>query len=114
MECGGTRGIPLGAGGLIRAYARCGAIALEASGIGIMREMTICNIFVPYSLYEQVKRLLLFNNVEDIKEDFTEKVEINFLILSDSFPKLQDELTELTYGAIPVNVKGIKLARCKV
>jgi len=51
-------GILLGAGGLVRAYARCGTIALEASGVGFMRKLTMCALTLPYPLFETKKRQL--------------------------------------------------------
>jgi len=115
--CVATRyygGINLGAGGLIRAYARCGVVALEASGIGIMRELTICSVTLPYSSYEQIKRLLLSYNVEITSEDFGAEVAIGFTLPSETLPLLQSSLTELTLGAITAKIEKTMLGRFSV
>ena len=110
--CVATRyfgGIPLGAGGLIRAYARCGAIVLEASGIGLVCEMTVCKTVIPYSLYEQAKRLFVSYEIEELYEDFAVEVKMQFSIMSDVLPKLQNNLTELTQGVVQISIEGTKL-----
>ena len=112
--CVATRyfgGIPLGAGGLTRAYARCGVITLDASGIGIICEMSLCAFRLPYSMYEQVKRLLVLFNIEDIYEDFGVDVEIRFSLLSEKISALRVELSELTQGIVNLNVEGKKLGK---
>ena len=81
--------------------------------IGIICEMTICKISLPYSLYEQVKRLLLLFEIDDLTEDFTEKVELNFSLPSEEISKLQTELTELTQGSVNIDIKGTKLGKRK-
>lgn len=104
-------GIPLGAGGLIRAYARCGVIALEASTIGYMCEMALCKLKLPYPLYEQGKRLMSHFDIGDLNEDFGVDVEIKFSISSVILPQLQAEFTELTHGAVSITEEGAKLGK---
>ena len=111
--CVATRyfgGILLGAGGLIRAYARCGSVALEASGAGAMRELTLCSVVLPYSLYEVIKRLLLAGRVVLIDEDFGAEVVIKFSLPSEDLPDLQKKVTELTAGSVLVGIEGTRLS----
>ena len=110
--CVATRyfgGIMLGAGGLVRAYARCGAAALEASGIGIMHEMTLCSASLPYSLYEPISRLLITNGAGIDFEDFGAEVMLKFLLAADKLPVLRSKFTELTSGTIGICVEGTKM-----
>ena len=114
--CVATRyfgGIPLGAGGLIRAYSRCGVIGLEASEIGIICEFTLCRIALPYTLYEMVKRLLVSHKVDIIAEDFGADVNIQFSLPSELLPQLENALTELTQGTICVSIEGTQMGRKK-
>ncbi|MCL2003763.1 MAG: YigZ family protein [Oscillospiraceae bacterium] len=111
--CVATRyygGIMLGAGGLVRAYARCGTAALEASGVGVMREMTLCAAAVPYPLYETVKRLLMAGGAEIRSEDFGVDVRLRFAVISDNVPALRASLTELTAGTVGVSTEGTQLS----
>jgi len=104
--CVATRyfgGIQLGAGGLVRAYSRCGVIAIENSGIGIMREIAVCNAVMPYSIYENVKRLLTASGVRFDNEDFGAEVGITFMLPLDEASQLKSKITELTAGTVVVS-----------
>ena len=109
--CVATRyygGIMLGAGGLVRAYGRCGTIALEASGIGMMREVTLCAATVPYALYESMKLLLTACGTDIISEDFGADVVLRFSLVSEGLPELEGKITELTAGSVRVQVEGTR------
>ena len=111
--CVATRyfgGILLGAGGLVRAYARCGALAIETAGIGVMREVTICAMTLPYSHYENLKRLLSANNAGSIIEDFGAEVKIQFSLPSEELAELEKKVTELTAGVVRINVECTQMA----
>ena len=106
--CVATRyfgGVMLGAGGLIRAYSRCGALALEASGIGIMRQVAACKTVIPYALYEQVKRLFGTNGAQIISEKFEVNVEIGILIPAEDVPALQFKFIQLTSDSVKLQVE---------
>jgi len=106
--CVATRyfgGIHLGAGGLVRAYSRCGALAIETSGVGIMRELLVCSVLVPYSLYEGLKRMLLENGVRIEDEDFGAEVVIGFVLPVEEAASLKCKITELTAGTVEVKEK---------
>jgi len=111
--CVATRyfgGILLGAGGLVRAYARCGAVALEASGVGVMRELTLCATTLPYSQYEVVKRRLLAGGADITDEDFGAAVAISFSLPSEDLPALRKEITELTAGSVRIETEGNRMS----
>jgi len=110
--CVATRyygGILLGAGGLVRAYARCGAAALEASGVGIMRELTLCATVLPYPLYESTKRIVSACGAEISSEDFGASVELRFSLPSGELEALQRKLTESSSGSVNISVEGIRM-----
>jgi len=114
--CVATRyfgGILLGAGGLVRAYARCGALALEASGVGVMRELALCSAAMQYPLYEAVKRLLLSGGAEIANEDFGAGVAIRFSLPAEDLGALQEKVTELTAGSVRVEVEGARMSVLK-
>ena len=110
--CVATRyfgGILLGAGGLVRAYARCGAAALEASGVGMMRGLTVCVAAMPYSLYEVVKRLLVACGADVTNEDFGADVVLEFILPAEELPALQKKVTELTAGLVLIDIEDTKM-----
>jgi len=111
--CVATRyfgGILLGAGGLVRAYARCGTVALEASGVGVMRELELCSATLPYALYEVVKRLLLASGAEVISEDFGTEVTMKFSLPAEDLHTLREKVTELTAGTVQVVSEGKRMS----
>jgi len=107
--CVGTRyfgGIMLGGGGLIRAYSRTASIALEAAGIGIMREVATCRIVMPYSLYEQVKRLIAASGAQVDAEKFEVNVEMDISLPAEGVDELGAKITELTADSVRLEVLG--------
>ena len=102
-------GIMLGGGGLVRAYSRTGAIGLEASGVGIMRELTLCKVAVPYPLYEITQRQLLASDCNITDEDFGADVVVSFNLPTESFAVLDTKITEMTSGSVHVHIDGTKM-----
>ena len=114
--CVATRyfgGILLGAGGLTRAYSRCGTLALEVSGLGIMREMALCAIKLQYAQYESAKRVLIAGGAVIQTEDFAAEIGVEFLLPKNRLPDLQQRITELTLGTSNVQINGSKMHVCK-
>ena len=110
--CVATRyfgGVMLGAGGLVRAYARCSTAALEASGIGVVREIVFCAATMPYSLYEVVKRLLLACNAVISAENFGAEVVLKFSLPMEDLPALQKSLAESTAGSVQIDVEALQM-----
>jgi len=116
--CVATRyfgGVLLGAGGLVRAYARSGSSALEASGVGLMREIATCSTSLHYSQYENVKRLLGSSGADIIAEDFGAVVSLRFTLPPEDLPPLEKKVKELTSGTARIKVESTNMAlrRCK-
>ena len=110
--CVATRyfgGVLLGAGGLVRAYSRCGALALEASGVGFMREVTLCAVVLPYALYEPVKRLIVECGAGIDAEDFAAEVDMRFSLDTEKLPSLRSRFTELTAGGLEIHIVGTQM-----
>lgn len=91
-------GTLLGAGGLIRAYARAASAALEVAGVVEMRPWREGAAAVPYAMYEQASRLLTACGVRDLEADFGAEVLMRFLILDEDWNNAADALRELTSG----------------
>ena len=107
--CVGTRyfgGIMLGGGGLIRAYSRTASIALEAAGIGIMREVTACRVEMPYSAYESIKRLIAASGAQIVAEKFEVNVGMDISLPVEGVAGLSAKITELTANSVRLEVLG--------
>ncbi|MCL2201788.1 MAG: YigZ family protein [Oscillospiraceae bacterium] len=102
-------GIMLGGGGLVRAYSRTGSIGLEASGVGYMRELTLCSAAMPYALYEQLKRQVAASGATITDEDFGADVKLSFSLPTEDVPPLALKITEMAAGAVAIDVLGTKL-----
>jgi len=102
-------GIMLGGGGLVRAYARCGSMGLEAAGTGVMRELALCETGIPYPQYENIKRLLLASDVEVTDEDFGADVVVSFMLPSEELPALQKGISEKTAGSVEITITETKM-----
>jgi len=102
-------GIMLGGGGLVRAYARCGSLGLEAAGIGVMRELALCETVLPYPQYENIKRLLTASDAMITSEDFGADVIVDFTLPSEELLALQKSIIEKTAGAVDVIITDTKM-----
>lgn len=69
-------GILLGTGGLVRAYSKGAAIAVQAAGISIMRLWQQIAIPCPYSLFERVKLEIAAYEGEIVTIDYGAEVDI--------------------------------------
>lgn len=107
--CVATRyfgGVMLGAGGLVRAYSRCGVIALEASGVGVVREMAQCSVSLTYPQYEAVRMQLATHGAEIVSEDFSEVILLKFQLPLDNLPKLTCAVLEISSGLVRISEEG--------
>ncbi|MCL2365596.1 MAG: IMPACT family protein [Oscillospiraceae bacterium] len=102
-------GIALGGGGLVRAYARCGTMGLEASSIGLMRKLALCKAIISYPLYETIKRLLHSKGIEITNEDFGAQIVVNFILPAEDFSCLQKDVFEKTAGSVAIATVHTKM-----
>lgn len=92
-------GILLGGGGLVRAYSHGAAIAVEESGLLVMRQCAVCRLECDYSAYGRVAALIpeMGGVVDD--SQFTDKVELTFHMTAEQLAALQPRLADATCGA---------------
>lgn len=93
-------GILLGAGGLVRAYAKSASLAVDAAGIAVRRVWTSLRIACPYRLYEPVQKLVLQQGglVDDTQ--FGADVTLRVLLPQTQEAAFCEKLTDATSGAI--------------
>ena len=92
-------GTLLGAGGLVRAYAKTAAAALDAAGIREMRPWREGAVTVSYPLYEQTARLLAAMGGQDVKPDFGADVTVRFTLPEEDWAAVVKALRELSAGS---------------
>ena len=98
---GGTK---LGTGGLVRAYTQAAQLALEAIETRELIPMASCSLQLPYSLYEQVKRIIQEVNFELTNEDFSNVISLVGTLPEKNFEFFSLQIRELSSGAIKVTL----------
>ena len=100
-------GILLGAGGLVRAYAKGAKIAVDAAGKSIKRVWTVLYVPCPYSFYERVKlEIEAFGGILR-STDFGAEVDMEILFPQANAQLFLDRLTDLTSGT----VEGVEIGQ---
>ena len=100
-------GVLLGVGGLVRAYTRAAAMAVEASGKAkIVVAVTFC-LEYGYDLHNLVIRFVESVGAQSVKQTFTDKVCLCAVLPEDSYIQLKDELSTRFYS----NMKITELQR---
>ncbi len=94
---GGTK---LGTGGLVRAYTEAAHININSMPTELKIEKRLLGIDVPYSLYEQVKRLIAAHQGVIQDETFMADVSIIVTFALKDVPAFTADLTELSAGKI--------------
>lgn len=96
-------GILLGAGGLVRAYAKGAALALGACGVGAMYPTARYMTDVKYPMLGRLERYLDAAPVIVTDKAFTDTVTITFVVKCADEEKIAAEIVNLTEGdAIPL------------
>ncbi len=94
---GGTK---LGTGGLVRAYSEAVRHGLASLPTEIKIEKVTVGIEAAYTLYEQVKRLVIKYNAIIEDTQFETKVTLIIVLPVDHLAQLSQELNELSAGQI--------------
>lgn len=93
-------GILLGAGGLVRAYAKGAKIAVDAAGKSMKRVWSVLYVPCPYSFYERVKlETAAFGGIIRNTEFGTE-VELEILLPEAKAQPFLDRLTDMSAATI--------------
>lgn len=107
-------GILLGAGGLVRAYAKSAKQALDEAGTSCMRVWEEIDLPCPYNLYERMKKLLETMGGQTLDTRYGSEILIKCLlpqtktdeflekVVDISCGKLQGEVISQQYRAFPI------------
>jgi uncharacterized YigZ family protein len=98
---GGTK---LGTGGLVRAYGDAVREVLSVLPRAVKVPTHTVRIDTPYSLLEQIRRLVGFHQGQMLDETFAGQVTMTMRLPQDRLPDLQSALQELSRGRIQAKV----------
>ena len=102
-------GILLGAAGLVRAYSKAAAMAIEEAGIVTYREYTECTVSCDYSLYDKLlydigRRTIITDDTE-----FSGNIVLRLAVLSEEYEAFEKALYAMTNGRIVPVKNGTRL-----
>lgn len=99
-------GILLGAGGLVRAYAKGAKIAVDAAGKSMKRVWTVVYLPCPYTWYDRVKlEVSAFGGIVR-STDFGAEVDLELLFPEAQVEAFQLRLTDMTAGTVETMILG--------
>ncbi|MDM8519451.1 YigZ family protein [Anaerolineales bacterium HSG6] len=97
---GGTK---LGTGGLVKAYTESAQLVLADLPTEMKVERKQVEVVIPYSFYEQFKRLVSAHHGQIDDEQFAADVTIQVTFIVADVPDFSDELSEATAGQVAVS-----------
>lgn len=97
-------GIKLGAGGLIRAYSKSAAAAIDAAGIVQRVPMSLFKVVVEYPLYGTVENALKLSDHIVSDTIFEARVKIIVAVRSDEADEFVDWMTNLCNGQCEIQL----------
>lgn len=98
-------GIKLGAGGLIRAYAKGAKIAIEASTVVDMVECLILSLEYDYSFHGSIVNYLNNSKITSINDNFTDVVNKEILVKEEDYEKIRSSLIDMTSDNIGIEIR---------
>lgn len=99
-------GVLLGAGGLVRAYAKSAKDALDAAGLSVVRPWMEVAASCPYALFERAKQEIMGAGGIVKEVEYAADVTIYALLPEETVAHFQDRMVELTSGSCTAYVVG--------
>lgn len=99
-------GILLGAGGLVRAYARSAKDAVDAAGISVKRIWSRIEIACPYSLYERIVREVTAQEGVTDDTQFGADVCLTVLLPAKNTQAFFTRIADLSGGTVKGSILG--------
>lgn len=97
---GGTK---LGTGGLVKAYTESAQLALVELSVTEKVERETVTITIPYSFYEQCKRLIETHHGQIDEEEFAADITMFITFVVDDLPGFAADVSEMTSGQVNVS-----------
>jgi len=102
-------GILLGAAGLVRAYSKAAAMAIEAAGIVTYREYTECTVTCDYSLYDKLLYDIGRRTVITDGTDFGSNITLRLAVLSSEYGAFEKAVRSMTGARVSPVKTGTRL-----
>ena len=99
-------GILLGAGGLVRAYSRAAALALDAAGVALYENFIEFDVSCGYQDYDRLLKFINSENIITDNADFGENIILSLAVKYDRFDKICADIVNLTNGKSDIVKKG--------
>ena len=93
-------GILLGAPGLVRAYSKAAAMAVEAAGVVTYRNYTECTVTCDYSLYDKLLYDIGRRTVITDDTDFGSAITLRLAVLSEEYDAFEKAVYSMTNGKL--------------
>lgn len=93
-------GVKLGAGGLIRAYAKGARVGVEAAQVVDMSLYHLVKISYDYTAHGAIENYLQSNNYHIVDQMFTDKVDVEVLLKDEKMEVVNKALLDMTSGEI--------------
>ena len=101
-------GIKLGAGGLIRAYAGCVALAVKEIGLVEIKEQVGLRLQLSYSQYQEYANFLKSENLMEFDTEFTDSVATTIFVNKEDQNRIEEGLIEFFNGKVQLSNQGIR------
>lgn len=107
-------GILLGAGGLVRAYSKSAAMALDAAGKAELRVHTIVSVICTYPQFDRLKAELPRFGAELADTEYGAVVSFTVSLAKEEAERFILRVTELSAGTAIAEITGEKLVPVRV
>ena len=99
-------GILLGAPGLVRAYSKAAAMAVEEAGIVTYRNYTECTVICDYGLYDKLLYDIGRRTIITDDTDFGGNIKLRLAVLSEEYEAFEKSVYSMTNGKLTPHKTG--------
>ncbi|MBQ8419575.1 MAG: YigZ family protein [Clostridia bacterium] len=99
-------GILLGAPGLVRAYSKAAAMAVEEAGIVTYRNYTECTVTCDYGLYDKLLYDIGRRTIITDDTDFGGNITLRLAVLSEEYEAFEKSVYSMTNGKLTPHKTG--------
>ncbi len=104
-------GILLGAGGLVRAYSKGAAGAIEEAGKTDVIEYKTIAVTYGYDLHSSIERLFRLEELEPFDRDFSDTVTLYVEMPAEKYPQISRAIQEQWYGRTEITEISSEIRR---